>query len=189
MIKLLDLYCKAGGCSMGYYLAAKELGLEIQITGVDIEPQPNYPFMFIQADAVEFFKESAWNYTHVHASPPCQKYTPSTSLFRGKGKIYRDSLLEIKQAMLLTSIPGIIENVPSAPITPNLVLRGDMFGLKVLRTRVFETINYTATIIPQLPKKVGTVRNGDYAQVCGHGSKKGMSKHDKPFKHPGTVLE
>lgn len=45
MIKLLDLCCKAGGCSVGYYQAARELGVKIHITGIDIEPQENYPIV------------------------------------------------------------------------------------------------------------------------------------------------
>ena len=74
-IKLLDLCCKAGGAAMGYKQAADDLGIKITITGIDIEPQPNYPFNFIQADAVEYLRNNWQNYTHVHASPPCQAYS------------------------------------------------------------------------------------------------------------------
>ncbi len=172
---------------MGYFRAAKKLGYEIEIVGVDIEPQLNYPFKFIQADAVSYLLENHKNFTHVHASPPCQNYTNATSKFRNAGKEYRDNLSEVREAIKKTGLPGIIENVPNAPIRPDIVLRGDMFGLKVLRRRHFETVNYTAKNIPELPQKQGSVKNGDYAQVFGKGQKKGSGKGNLPFKFPGTV--
>lgn len=186
-IKLLDLCCKAGGCSMGYYLAAKEMGAEIEITGVDIEEQPNYPFDFIKADAVQFLKANHKNYTHLHASPPCQKYTNSTVQFRLKGKKYKDNLYPLMEQMEATGLPGVVENVMQAPIKPDVVLRGDMFGLKVLRKRKFELFNWWM-MAPLIPKKLGSVKNGDYAQVLGNGQL--ITTGGAKFKVPGNnVLE
>lgn len=78
------MYCKAGGCSEGYFRAAEELGHTIEITGVDIEPQPNYPFMFVQGDAITFAKETAGYFTHYHTSPPCQEYSRTKSLHKNE---------------------------------------------------------------------------------------------------------
>ena len=71
-MKLLDLFCGAGGASVGYYNAG------FDITGIDIKNQPNYPFKFIKADAIEFLKKYGTNYDIIHASPPCQGYSKHT---------------------------------------------------------------------------------------------------------------
>ncbi len=67
---LLDLFCKAGGAAMGYHQAG------FDVIGVDIEPQPNYPFTFIQHDVQtlrleDYFLELS-DFSAIHASPPCQ---------------------------------------------------------------------------------------------------------------------
>ena len=63
--KLLDLFCCAGGAGMGY----KQAGFDV--TGIDIEPQPKYPFKFILSDAITYLKEHGKEYDFIHASPPC----------------------------------------------------------------------------------------------------------------------
>lgn len=168
---------------MGYYQAALDLGIYIEITGIDIEPQPNYPFKFVQADAVEYLKENWQKYTHLHASPPCQKYSVSTVQFRKKGKQYHDNLEDIKIEMIKSKLPSVIENVMQAPIFPDIVLRGDMFGLKVLRKRKFELINWFC-LTPPIGQKIGSVINGDYAQVLGKGQL--QVTNGKKFKVPGN---
>ena len=170
-LHLLDLCCKAGGCSMGYFQAAKDLGIDLSITGVDIETQPNYPFKFVQDDAVEFLKANFEDYTHIHASPPCQPYSTSTIEFRNNGKIYRDNLLDLIVEMSSTGLPGVVENVMPAPIPGDIILRGDMFGLKVLRKRKFHLLNWFC-MNPVIPDKIGSVKAGDYAQVLGKGQLK-----------------
>lgn len=171
MIKLLDLCCKAGGCSEGYRRAAADMGKEIEITGIDNQLQPNYPFNFIQADAVDFLKNNYQNYTHIHASPPCQKYSNSTIKMRKLGKVYPDNLNAIRDFMYSIPLPGIIENVPGSPLRKDIILRGDMFGLKVLKKRHFEVINFFM-MRPGIPKKIGSVKAGDFAQVLGNGQLK-----------------
>lgn len=182
-VRLLDLCCKAGGCSMGYYQAAQDLGIHIEITGVDIEPQPNYPFWFFKGDAVEYLKANWQYYTHIHASPPCQEYSVSTTKFRQEGKKYRDNLQELRIEMKKTGLSGVIENVMPAPIPGDIVLRGDMFGLKVLRKRKFELINWFA-MAPPIGQKIGSVKNGDFAQVLGKGQLQVTG--GKKFKVPGN---
>ena len=188
MIKLLDLYCGAGGCAVGYFQAAKELGIEIEITGIDNEPQPNYPFTFIQSDAIDYIRENGHKYTHYHASPPCQLYSKSTAMYRKQGKIYHDLVDITRFEIEKTGLTGVIENVPSAPIRPDLVLRGDMFNLKVLRQRHFELINWFA-FKPVIPQKVGSVRNGDYCSVFGNGSYRKNKLDAEPKFKKSSVVE
>lgn len=135
-MRLLDLYCSAGGASMGYYQAGFT-----DITGIDTNPQPRYPFRFIQADALEYIKEHGCEYDVIVASPPCQYYN-SLSKLNGKlyGKIYPDLIAATRQALQVTGKPYVIENVMDARkhlINP-VMLCGMFFGLKVYRHRLFE---------------------------------------------------
>ena len=69
-MRLLDLFCGAGGAAMGYHRAGFE-----EIVGVDIKPKPRYPFTFVQGDALEYVREHGQEFDAIHASPPCQGYS------------------------------------------------------------------------------------------------------------------
>lgn len=131
--KLLDLFCGAGGASMGYYRA----GFEVE--GVDIKPQPHYPFKFYQADALEFPLEG---YDAYHASPPCQhasKIARMNRLLR-PGKYHHPDLIQQTRARLKsTGMPYVIENVEGAVLDNPAVLCGSWFGYDLRRHRLFES--------------------------------------------------
>lgn len=131
--KCLDLFCCAGGAGMGY----KQAGFEV--TGIDIEPQPKYPFKFIQADAIEYLIEHWREYDFIHASPPCQGYSHLTPK---EHKDKHEKLIDILRAELIkTGKPYVIENVAGARrelINPTM-LCGSMFNLRTQRHRYFET--------------------------------------------------
>jgi len=129
--RLLDLFCGAGGAAMGYYRAGFE------VIGVDIKPQPRYPFEFHQADALEFCAAHGAEYDAIHASPPCQAYSITRSIHH-KTRQYPDLVAATRSAMMAAGRPYVIENVPGAPLRTTVFLCGTMFGLRTYRHRLFE---------------------------------------------------
>lgn len=129
-MRALDLFCCAGGASMGLHRA----GLEV--VGVDIEPRASYPFPCIRADALSV---DLGGFDLVWASPPCQGFTAYRR--RGGGHVRpRENLIPAVRARLVASgVPYIIENVEGAPLQAPVMLCGSMFGLDVRRHRLFET--------------------------------------------------
>jgi DNA (cytosine-5)-methyltransferase 1 len=139
--RLLDLFCCQGGAGKGY----ADAGFEV--IGVDIEPQPRYPFEFIQADALDLlsgydrFGEPVWflqDFDAIHASPPCQAYS-NTQRIQGNG---HDRLIaEVRDALDRLGKPYVIENVEGArdELRDPVMLCGTMFGLPLYRHRLFET--------------------------------------------------
>lgn len=130
--RLLDLFCGAGGAAMGYHRAG------FDVVGVDIEPQPAYPFTFIQADAVE--SVAAWNlapFAAIHASPVCIRWTslPLTAEQREK---HPDQITPLRPLLQATGLPYVIENVPRAPLRGAALICGATMGLKVIVHRKFE---------------------------------------------------
>jgi DNA (cytosine-5)-methyltransferase 1 len=135
--RILDLFCGAGGCSVGYARAGFE------VVGVDIVPQPNYPFELYEADALSTLRDAHqdWldDFDAIHASPPCQAYTQSALSQRNAGKVYPDLLAETRDLLEQTGLPWVIENVPGAPMRPDFKLCGCQVGLELRRERWFET--------------------------------------------------
>lgn len=144
--RLLDLFCKAGGAGMGYHMAGFE------VVGVDIEPQPRYPFAFIQADAMSLDHRFLGFFDAIHASPPCQSYSPLGAL--SPHKIYPDLLAPTRAKLEDVGLPWVIENVMTAPLIKDrsIVLCGGMFGLRTYRHRRFESS--LSLVAPDHPKHV-----------------------------------
>ena len=139
-------------------------------------------------DAIEFIEKHGREFDVIHASPPCQGYSRSTYQFRMAGKIYPDLVDETRRAMVATGKPYIIENVPSAPIIPDLKLCGEMFGLLVIRWRWFEIGGGLFVMQPGKPQiKKNMVKNGERVSVFGNGNYR-KSKNDKmPIFQKGSV--
>ena len=111
---------------MGYHRAGYD------VVGVDINPQPDYPFKFIQTDALEFLKScDTREFDAIHASPPCQDHCNLTAQWRAAGRDddHIDMIEDTRQLLVKTGLPYIIENVPTAPLLwPTVMLCGEMFG-------------------------------------------------------------
>jgi DNA (cytosine-5)-methyltransferase 1 len=130
--RLLDLFCCAGGAGKGYAQAGFE------IVGVDIDPQPNYPFEFIQADALKLDAKFLASFDAIHASPPCQSYSDLAKR-NGNGHEWPRLIEPVRKMLKKTGLPYVIENVDGAPLIDAVVLCGTMFpALRVLRHRLFE---------------------------------------------------
>lgn len=128
---LLDLFCGAGGAAVGYHRAG------FDVVGVDLKPQPSYPFPFLQCDALEYLARFGWMYDAIHASPPCQPHSQTRHLWNARR--HEDFLPQTRALLNVSGRPYIIENVPGARLLNPVTLCGVSFGLKVFRHREFES--------------------------------------------------
>lgn len=149
--RLLDLFCGAGGAAMGYHRAGFE------VVGVDISPQPNYPFEFHQADALEFMRALRYggvgshhgrrhisDFQAIHASPPCQFASAASHVWNGRRarpeERHPNLIPQTREQVQASRLPYVIENVPRAKrwLVNPLMLCGSMFETRVYRHRYFE---------------------------------------------------
>lgn len=124
---------------MGYHKAGFE------VVGIDINPQPNYPFDFVQADALEYPLDG---FDVIHASPPCQAYSKCTN--PDYRKDHPRLISRTRNRLEKSETPYVIENVEGARhelITP-IMLCGSMFGLPILRHRYFEIFPLIMFLMP-----------------------------------------
>ena len=137
MMRLLDLYCKAGGASKGY----ADAGFEV--VGIDIKKQKRYPYEFIQADCLEILQDLNYlrTFDAIAASPPCQTHSRTQHLRNAQGKSTDkvDLIPQTRAALIESGVPYVIENVPGAPLINPVQMCGSYFGLKVRRHRLFES--------------------------------------------------
>mgnify|MGYP000903974123 CR=1 FL=1 len=152
---LLDLYCCAGGMSAGYARAG------FQPFGIDIDPQPNYPYPFLQMDALEALSVLlsggslifAWHgetwelwladFAAIHASPPCQSFLSLGAVNKALGRTYDYPNLigPTRELLLEAGLPYVIENVE--PARPHLIdpvrICGTGLNQPIRRHRLFES--------------------------------------------------
>lgn len=169
-MRLLDLFCKAGGSTKGYQRAG------FYVVGVDIEPQLNYcGDEFVQCDAIQYLDAYGWMFDAIHASPPCQAYSMSSAQWRKNGKQYPDLVKPTRELLKQIGKPYIIENVPGAPLINPVILNGPLFNMALRRKRLFETsFEIPFFLIPSEDKsnfRMGRpVSEGDVITPVGHFS-------------------
>jgi len=135
-LKLLDLFCGAGGASMGYSMAG------FDVTGIDVKHGKRYPFTYIRGDVRDYLNTDYLSqFDVIHASPPCQTHSITKHLRNAQGKSTSkiDMIPEVREALIASGKPYIIENVPQSPLINPIQLCGSSFGLKVRRHRLFES--------------------------------------------------
>lgn len=150
--RLLDLFCNAGGSAMGYHRAGFE------VVGVDIEDQPDYPFEFHRADALEFPFDG---FDAIHASPTCQTFSIASAFHPGTKDKYPDLVTPMRERLHREArVPFVIENVAGAPIRQDVMLCGEMFGLRLHRHRYFETEGFLCMQPPHTKHRLrGAIHN------------------------------
>lgn len=176
-MRLLDLCCGVGAVSVGYARAGWE------VVGVDIDPQPDYPFEFYQMDALKVLQGDLRGIDAVHMSWPCQGYCTLTKGTNVRMNLDHPRLIEPGRELAeATGLPYVMENVDAAPLRRDVVLCGEMFNLKVLRHRVFELGGWSMPQPVHKPHR-GLVRGygrggyqkGYYYPVYGNGGGKGTT--------------
>lgn len=147
-MRILDLFCGAGGAAMGYHQAFPDA----EIVGLDNVPQPDYPFEFQQYDLADTdleFDLDLFAFDLIHASPPCQIHS---YLKHGQGQAYEEAHVDLvpwtRGVLQRSDVPWVIENVEHAPLIEPFRLCGTAFDLntealgvtwELRRHRLFET--------------------------------------------------
>lgn len=169
-LKVLDLFCCQGGAAKGYADAGCE------VTGIDLAPQPRYPYDFVQADALAFVLEHGAEFDFIHASPPCQFDSDCQRL---QGNDHPDLIGVTRTALEATGRPFVIENVRGAlpKLRTPVLLCGGMFGMATYRHRYFEPGGGFCFVQPRHARhtapqaKMGRpVPPGHYGQFIGNFS-------------------
>lgn len=186
-MNLLDLYCCQGGASRGYADAGWT------VVGIDKDPQPRYPFPFLQMDALEALRRliaGEWlQFTRpdrvplfvnlatlhaVHTSPPCQLYSLTHRINRSD---FPDLIGPTRELLEQTGLPWVIENVTEAApeLRDPIMLCGETFELETYRHRLFET-NWHLEAPDHLPHLARNTKMGrpyvpgEYMHVVGNFS-------------------
>lgn len=178
--RVLDGCCGAGGMAMGLSRAGWD------VVGVDLEPQPHYPFEFVQGDVIERLADPSFmaRFDAVHVSPPCQDHSAMSRNYgaplHGTGWL----LAAVLERLAPMRLPWVVENVVGAAMPSPVELCGASFGLgasglDLNRHRLFQA-NF-AMLAPPCQH-----RRGQTMGVYGHGTN---AWHRKKLGRNLTIAE
>ena len=185
-MRILDLFCGGGGAAEGYLRAFSDA----EIVGVDIaDHSANYPGIFVQGDAMEYLADNGRDFDFIHASPPCQGYSPhvssrSSQWVPTKGKDEPRLIDWGRRVLIAQGKPYAIENVMGArnEMRSPVLLCGSMFGRKIVRHRLFET-SFPVDLLPHpnckgIAKAAAAELGWEYRDmsVTGKGRRKGTGE-------------
>lgn len=160
--KALDLGCCAGGASEGLYQAG------FDVTGVDKIYHKNYRHNVLVADALKLDQGFLSLFDFIWASPHCQQFSVSTPV---KNRLdHPNDIDAFRQLLASSNALTCIENVPGAPLRPDVIMTGCQFGLKTYRRRHFE-LNFPMLWLPP-GKRFGPKTVTGAVTVAGHGGGK-----------------
>jgi len=185
---LLDLFCGAGGCSVGYARAG------FYVVGVDIEPHKDYPYQLTRANAIGLLQRLVFNpksmpeFDVIHASPPCQAMTTMSNRYRGTGgraDSHVNLIAQVRTLLQQWGGPYVIENVPGAKphMRSPITLTGGMFGLGVERPRLFESnVALLTAPAPRVKDPVGVYGKS-------HDGRRLFTRTDGTSQHAASSLK
>ena len=178
-MRVLDAFCCQGGASAGYSASGA-----LAVAGIDLFPQPRYPFPFYRGDAVQLIRQLGPAFDFIHASPPRQFYSATQRI---QGNEHEDLIGATRDALNETGVPWVIENVGEAVPWMNspVMLCGASFGLHTYRHRFFETGGgFTFTAPEHLWHRHRTVKmgrrieEGDWYHAVGNFSGVSYARRD-----------
>jgi len=183
-VRVLDLFCGGGGAAAGYLRAGAT------VVGVDLaDHSANYPGEFVCGDALDLLEKFGREFDFIHASPPCQSYSPhvtskSSQWVPTKGKDEPALIGAVRGLLLEVGKPYVIENVMGArnELRSPTLLCGAMFGLPISRHRLFET-SFPVDLMPHPPckgiaKEYAAAKGWEYRDMSctGKGRRKGTAE-------------
>lgn len=173
-MRALDLFCCCGGATKGLH----DAGLEV--TGVDIRDNHEYTGEFIHSDVFNLDIDFIRKFDLIWASPPCQQFSISSRHWINVGYRFDGDMIDVTRELLRKAgKPFVIENVVGSPLRKDLRLCGEMFGLRVVRHRIFEIHGFTVLQPKHIKHKPPIDYNHSwYVNMAGHGCKSYSFKMD-----------
>ena len=178
----LDLFCGAGGAAYGL----KQAGF--YVIGIDIKKPSNYSGdIFIQADIHNIPFNDLSIFSMIWSSPPCQKFSPASGRWKGTKKY--PNLIPLTRKLLKGHPFTVIENVPQAPIRPDLTLWGPQFGLGPTNKRdgLWRKRCFELSFFAWQPARPKMNRTGKYASIAGTMSCKNSYYRRKAQNKKGSL--